>query len=254
MLIAALLLGIITLLVTKRLPTNMSLILKSGAVGVTLHGAYLGGCFYSVSRGMSAGLVALIVCLQPVVVSVAASYFLKERLTVRSVLGLVLGLIGVITVITPRISGVDKLSGAAITTAVIALIGGSAGTLLQKRFAADIPMLAGATYQYGATALVIAALAFITEPIFIDWTPQFIFALSWLVLALSLGAILILFFLLQSGTAAEVSSLYYLVPAVTAAMAYFLFDEKISSVSAIGTLIAVAGVWLVTGNKNAPKK
>jgi len=254
MLIAAILLGLITLIVTKRLPTNLSLILKSSAVGVTLHGAYLGGCFYSVSRGMSAGLIALIVCLQPVVVSVAASYFLKERLTIRAVLGLVLGLIGVITVITPRISGVDKLSGAAITTAVVALIGGSTGTLLQKRFAADIPMLAGATYQYGATALVIGGLAFTTEPIFIDWTPQFVFALSWLVIALSLGAILLLFFLLQSGTAAEVSSLYYLVPAVTAAMAYLLFDEKISSISAIGTLVAVAGVWLVTGNKNAPKK
>jgi drug/metabolite transporter (DMT)-like permease len=254
MIIAAFLLGLITLIVTKRLPTNASLILKSSAVGVTLHGAYLGGCFYSVSRGMSAGLVALIVCLQPVVVSVAASFFLNEKLNGRSVIGLVLGLIGVITVIIPRISGVDKLSTAAIATAVLALLGGSSGTLMQKRFAADIPMLAGATYQYGATAIVIGAIAFITEPIFIDWTPQFVFALSWLVLALSLGAILLLFFLLQSGTAAEVSSLYYLVPAVTALMAYLLFDEKVSMVSAFGTLIAVIGVWLVTGNKSALKK
>lgn len=254
MIIAAFLLGLITLIVTKKLPTNASLILKSSAVGVTLHGAYLGGCFYSVSRGMSAGLVALIVCLQPVVVSVAASFFLNEKLNGRSVIGLVLGLIGVITVIIPRISGVDKLSAAAIATAVLALLGGSSGTLLQKRFAADIPMLAGATYQYGATAIVIGAIAFITEPIFIDWTPQFVFALSWLVLALSLGAILLLFFLLQSGTAAEVSSLYYLVPAVTALMAYLLFDEKVSMVSAFGTLIAVIGVWLVTGNKSALKK
>lgn len=254
MVIAAILLGLITLFVTKKLPTSVSLILKSSAVGVTLHGAYLGGCFYSVSRGMSAGLVALIVCLQPVVVSIAASYFLNEKLNGRSILGLVLGLIGVITVIFPRISGADKLSGVAIATAVLALIGGSSGTLLQKRFAADIPMLAGATYQYGATAIVIGTLALMTEPVFIDWTPQFIFALSWLVLALSLGAILLLFFLLQYGTAAEVSSLYYLVPAVTAVMAYLLFDEKVSIVSAIGTLIAVIGVWLVTGNKSALKK
>ena len=114
-------------------------------------------------------------------------------------------------------------------------------------------MLAGATYQYAATALVIGAIALTTEPIFIDWTPKFIFALSWLVLALSLGAILLLFYLLQSGTAAEVSSLYYLVPAVTAGMAYVFFNEKVSPISAIGTLIAVIGVWLVTGKKNAPK-
>ncbi len=254
MLIAAVLLAGITLLVTGEFARGSKTILKSSAVGVTLHGAYLGGCFYSVSRGMSAGLVALIVCLQPVVVSVAASYFLKEKLSGRSIAGLALGLLGVVTVIAPRISGTDKLSTAAIGTAVIALLGGSIGTLLQKKFAADVPMLAGATYQYAATAVVIGAIALASEPIFIDWTPKFIFALSWLVLALSLGAILLLFFLLQSGSAAEVSSLYYLVPAVTAGMAYLFFDEKISPISAIGTLIAVIGVWLVTGNKKAPKR
>ena len=253
MAIAAVLLAAITLLVTRNLSRDPKTIIKSSAVGITLHGAYLGGCFYSVSRGMSAGLVALIVCLQPIVVSVSASYFLKEKLSGRSVIGLVLGLIGVMTVIIPRISGANKISTAAIVTAVIALLGGSSGTLLQKRFASDVPMLAGATYQYAATALVIGAIALATEPIFIDWTPKFIFALSWLVLALSLGAILLLFYLLQSGTAAEVSSLYYLVPAVTAGMAYVFFNEKVSPISAIGTLIAVIGVWLVTGKKNAPK-
>jgi drug/metabolite transporter (DMT)-like permease len=254
MAIASVLLAAITLLVTHELWQSPKTILKSATVGITLHGAYLGGCFYSVSRGMSAGLVALVVCLQPVVVSVGASYFLKEKLTGRSVAGLGLGLIGVATVIAPRISGTDKLSSAAILTAFIALLGGSIGTILQKKFASDVPMLAGATYQYAATAVVVGAIALFGEPIFIDWSPKFIFALSWLVLALSLGAILLLFFLLQSGTAAEVSSLYYLVPAVTAAMAYFFFDEKVSPISAIGTLIAVIGVWLVTGNKKAPKK
>ena len=254
MVIAALLLALITLIVTRDFPHDISSILKSSAIGVTLHGAYLGGCFYSVSKGMSAGIVALIVCLQPVVVSIAASYFLKEKLRARSVLGLALGLIGVITVLIPRISGADKLSNISIATAFIALIGGSSGTLLQKKFAAEIPMLAGATYQYAATAVVIGSIALFSEPIFIDWTPQFLFALLWLVFALSLGAILLLFFLLKSGTAAEVSSLYYLVPAVTAFMAYLLFDEKISPITALGTFIAVVGVWLVTGKKNAPKR
>ena len=252
MAIAALLLGLITLLVTRKFPHSWSIAFKSSAVGLTLHGAYLGGCFYSVSRGMSAGIVALIVCLQPVLVSALASYFLNEKLTRRSIAGLFLGLIGVAIVITPRLSGSDRLSAAAIATAVIALLGASTGTLLQKKFAADIPMLVGATYQYAATAVVVGALAFSIEPIFIEWSPAFIFALSWLVIALSLGAILILFFLLQSGTAAKVSSLYYLVPAVTTLMAYFLFDEKVSLISALGTLIAIIGVRLVTGDKNTP--
>lgn len=253
MLIAAVLLGLIALAVTRELTHDFKTILKSSAVGITLHGAYLGGCFYSVSRGMSAGLVALIVCLQPVVVSVLAGFFLKEKLSSRSIGGLALGLIGVATVIAPRISGVDKISIGAILTAIVGLLGGSIGTLLQKKFATDVPMLAGATYQYAATAVVVGAISFATEPIFINWTPQFIFALSWLVLALSLGAILLLFFLLQSGTAAQVSSLYYLVPPVTAVMAFIFFGEKISPISALGTLIAVVGVWLVTGKKNAPK-
>jgi drug/metabolite transporter (DMT)-like permease len=252
MAIAAVLLALITLLVTRKFPHSWSMALKSSAVGLTLHGAYLGGCFYSVSRGMSAGIVALIVCLQPVIVSALASYFLDEKLTRRSIAGLILGLVGVAIVITPRLSGSDRLSAAAIATAVLALLGGSVGTLLQKKFTSDVPMLVGATYQYAATALVVGALAFSIEPIFIDWTPEFIVALSWLVIGLSLGAILLLFFLLQSGTAAKVSSLYYLVPAVTALMAYLLFDEKVSLISGLGTLIAIIGVRLVMGEKNAP--
>jgi len=252
MAIATVLLGLITLLVTRKFPHSWSIALKSSAVGLTLHGAYLGGCFYSVSQGMSAGIVALIVCLQPVLVSAMASYFLNEKLTRRSIAGLFLGLAGVAIVITPRLSGSDRLSAAAIATAILALLGGSTGTLLQKKFATDVPMLIGATYQYAATAVVVGAIAFSVEPIFIDWTPAFIFALSWLVIGLSLGAILLLFFLLQSGTAAKVSSLYYLVPAVTALMAYLLFDEKVSLISALGTLIAIIGVRLVTGDKNTP--
>jgi drug/metabolite transporter (DMT)-like permease len=141
MVIAALLLALITVTVTRDFPHDISSILKSSAIGVTLHGAYLGGCFYSVSKGMSAGIIALIVCLQPVVVSIAASYFLKEKLRARSVLGLALGLIGVITVLIPRISGADRLSNISIATAFIALIGGSSGTLLQKKFASDISKL-----------------------------------------------------------------------------------------------------------------
>jgi drug/metabolite transporter (DMT)-like permease len=168
MAIAAVLLALITLLVTRKFPHSWSMALKSSAVGLTLHGAYLGGCFYSVSRGMSAGVVALIVCLQPVLVSALASYFLDEKLTRRSIAGLILGLVGVAIVITPRLSGNDKLSAAAIATAVLALLGGSVGTLLQKKFTSDVPMLVGATYQYAATALVVGALAFSFEPIFID--------------------------------------------------------------------------------------
>jgi drug/metabolite transporter (DMT)-like permease len=137
----------------------------------------------------------------------------------------------------------------AIGASVIGLLGGTSGTILQKKYGGAIPTLAGTSIQYAATALVLLVLALLFEELNITWSPEFIGALTWLVLALSFGAILLLFFLLSHGSAASVSSLYYLVPAVTAIIAYFMFDEHISVISLIGTAITVLGVWLVVGKQ-----
>lgn len=249
---AAGLLAIAALLVNKSLKISASLFGRSALIGLAIHGAYLGGCFYSVSRGMSAGVVSLIVCLQPILVSVLAVPFLGERLSGRAIIGLALGFFGVVTVVVPRLQGEKSIALAAVASAFLALLGGSIGTLLQKSSSTQIPMLIGATYQYLVTAVVIGLLALMTEEYSIAWTGKFIFALSWLIVALSIGAILLLYFLLQRGSAASVSSLYYLVPAVTAFMAYFIFGETISPMSAVGTLMVVIGVWLVTSKKKAP--
>jgi drug/metabolite transporter (DMT)-like permease len=128
-------------------------------------------------------------------------------------------------------------------------LGGTSGTILQKKYGGAIPTLAGTSIQYAATALVLLVLALLFEEPNITWSAEFIGAMTWLVLALSFGAILLLFFLLSQGSAASVSSLYYLVPAVTAIIAYFLFDEHISSLSLIGTAITVVGVWLVVSKQ-----
>lgn len=250
---AAGLLAIAALFVNKSLKLSARLFGRSALIGLAIHGAYLGGCFYSVSRGMSAGVVSLIVCLQPILVSVLAVPFLGERLSGRAILGLALGFFGVVTVVVPRLQGEQSIAIAAVASAFLALLGGSIGTLLQKSSSAQIPMLIGATYQYLVTAVVIGLLALMTEEFSIAWTGKFIFALSWLIVALSIGAILLLYFLLQRGSAASVSSLYYLVPAVTAFMAYFIFGETISPMSAVGTLMVVIGVWLVTSKKKAPE-
>lgn len=250
MAIAAALLGLIALLVTKRWGITRSGFNRSAAIGLTLHGAYLGGCFYAVSIGMSAGITALIVSLQPVLVSIFASFFLGEKLNSRKISGLSLGLFGLVLVVLPRMQGVGAdIPMAGLIACVVGLLGGTSGTLLQKKYGSGIPMLAGASIQYAITAIAIGILALATEELSIHWSGEFIFALSWLIFALSLGAILTLFLLLQTGSAASVSSLYYLVPAVTAVMAYFLFDEKISLISAIGAAITIAGVWLVTAKK-----
>ena len=251
MIIAALLLFIAISFLRKSQPITRSIIWPSTLIGLTLHGAYLGGCFFAVSRGMPAGVAALIVSLQPVLVSLFAAKYLNEPLKARAILGLVLGLIGLFVVVLPRINvtGESAISYVAISASVIGLLGGTSGTILQKKYGGVIPTLAGTSIQYAATALVLAIFALLFEEPNIQWTANFIGALAWLIFALSFGAILLLFFLLRSGSAASVSSLYYLVPAATAIEAYFVFDEQISPISMLGTLITVIGVWLVVSKQ-----
>ena len=249
MAIAALLLFVAISFLRKSQPITRSIIWPSTLIGLTLHGAYLGGCFFAVSRGLPAGVTALIVSLQPVLVSLFAARYLGEPLRARAVFGLLLGLIGLFVVVIPRInvSGANAISLVSIGACVIGLLGGTSGTILQKKYGGAIPTLSGTSIQYAATAVVMLMLALIFEEPNITWSREFIGALTWLVLALSFGAILLLFFLLSHGSAASVSSLLYLVPAVTAIEAYFFFDEHISMLSLIGTAVTVAGVWLVVG-------
>jgi drug/metabolite transporter (DMT)-like permease len=251
MAIASILLFIAVSFLRKSQPITRSIIWPSTLIGLTLHGAYLGGCFFAVSRGLPAGVTALIASLQPVLVSLFAARYLGEPLRARAVSGLVLGLVGLFVVVIPRISttGVNSISLISIAACVVGLLGGTSGTILQKKYGEAIPTLAGTSIQYAATAVVLLTLALIFEQPEIKWSAKFVCAMAWLVLALSFGAILLLFFLLSYGSAASVSSLYYLVPAATAIEAYFFFDEHISPISLIGTVITVIGVWLVVGKQ-----
>ena len=248
MAIASVLLAVISLRITKRFRFDLPTIGKSALVGVTIHGAYLGGCFYGVKQGMPAGITALICSLQPVLVSLFSSIFFKEQLSLRKWLGLGLGLVGLIMVIAPKLSGASdqELPTIGVIAVFIALLGGTSGTLLQKKFGSGVEVLSGTSWQYVATGILMGSLALIFEGgESITWNASFIFSLTWLIVALSIGAILILYFLLSRSSASSVSSLYYLVPAVTAVEAYFIFGEKIGLVTALGTLVTIAGVALV---------
>jgi drug/metabolite transporter (DMT)-like permease len=254
MAIASVLLAFISLAITRRFAHDLPTIGKSALVGVTIHGAYLGGCFYGVKQGMPAGITALICSLQPVLVSIFSSIFFQEKLSARKWLGLGLGLAGLVLVIAPKLEGAGDqgLPAAGVITVFIALLGGTSGTLLQKKFGAGVEVLSGTSWQYVATGILMGLFALTFEGgEFITWNAPFIFSLTWLILALSIGAILILYFLLARSSASSVSSLYYLVPAVTAVEAYFLFGEKIGLVTALGTLVTIAGVALVVGQGRA---
>jgi drug/metabolite transporter (DMT)-like permease len=248
MAIASLLLIILALLITKKFIHDWPTIGKSSLVGLAIHGAYLGGCFYGVKHGMPAGITALIVSLQPVLVSVLSSLFFGEKLTLTKTAGLTLGLVGLVLVILPKLltSSAQSLPLVGVVAVIIALLGSTTGTLLQKRFGSGIEVLSGTAWQYLATGLVMLMLALAFEKgEQVIWSFSFIASLMWLIVVLSIGAILILYYLLAKQSAASVSSLYYLVPGVTAIEAYFLFQEKFTLISGVGTLITIAGVALV---------
>ncbi|MFY8092142.1 MAG: DMT family transporter [Niveispirillum sp.] len=212
--------------------------------GLLVHGVYLGGVFGALKQGLPAGTVALIVGLQPLLTALVAGPLLGERITGRQWLGLALGLAGVTAVVWEKLSlNIGGPLGIGLSAA--ALLGISIGTLYQKRFCADMDLRTGTTIQYAATGTVLAIATPFLETMQIDWSVEFIFALVWLCLVLSVGAIFLLFALIRRGAASRVASLFYLVPPVTALMAWVLFGERLGPLALGGMAVTAVGVALV---------
>ena len=212
--------------------------------GALIQGGYLGGCFAAVYHGMPAGVIALIVGLQPIVTAFAAAPLLGERVTRVQWLGLVLGFGGVALVMWPKLH-LQELDAASIAWSAVSLLSITGGTLYQKRYCSSFDLRAGSVIQFSAAMLILLPVALLTESMEVQWTGEFIFALAWLVLVLSFGAISLLFYLIEHGEATRVASLFYLVPLTTAAMAYFIFGERLGPVALLGMLIGIVGVALV---------
>jgi drug/metabolite transporter (DMT)-like permease len=226
------------------------------AVGTLLHGGYLAGVFWALSRGVPAGVSAVVVSLQPVLTAVLARRLLGERLVPRQWGGLALGVVGVALVLAPGLaaaaSAPDALPAAGLVACLVALAAGTGGTLYQKRHGDRIPMLSGTAVQYAAAAALLFAAAATTETMHVQWTREFVVALVWLVLPLSLGAVLLLFLLLRRGTASGVSGLFYLVPPAVAVEAFVLFGERLRSVQVLGVVVVAVGVALVVRPAGRP--
>lgn len=218
--------------------------------GTLIHGVYLGGVFWAIRQGMPAGVAAFIVSLQPIVTSLLSSAFLGERLSGRHWLGLAIGLIGALLTLAPKLegafAGTGGINGATIAATGLALLSISAGTIYQKRFAARIDLVAGALWQYLGALAVVAAGALLFETRSVAWTPKFIFALSWLTIVLSIGAIFLLMLLIRQNSVAHVSGLFYLVPAATAVIAYAVFGERLDWLQLAGLALAALGVLLIS--------
>jgi drug/metabolite transporter (DMT)-like permease len=230
-------------------PADLALAGHIAVAGLLLQAAYLGGVFASIFHGVPAGISALIVGIQPLLVAAAAGPVLGERVTLRQWAGLALGLAGVVAVVWSKLDlGIGTPLGYALS--IFALVGITLGTLYQKKFCPHIDLRSGAAIQFAASTVVLAPFALLFEQRHIVWSGEFLFALGWLCIVLSLGAISLLFILIRRGAAAKVSSLFFLVPPCTALVAFFLFGETLSPVALVGMAATVAGVALVN---RAPK-
>ena len=242
-LIAAILLFALARILKMPVGIGRQAVARSGLIGFFLHACYLGGVFYSIAQGLPAGVAAVVTSLQPVLVSVFAVKVLGEQLRRTQIAGLLTGLVGVVLVLGPSIDA--QIPTPAIIAILIALMGSTTATLLQKKLGADIPLISGTAYQYLLSGCVLGLIALATQETSITWNLRFTLAFVWLILILSVGAILLLLWLLNTGSAAKVSSLFYLVPPATAIEAFFLFGEKVNTQGFLGIGITALGVWLV---------
>ncbi|MGB8240850.1 MAG: DMT family transporter [Azonexus sp.] len=228
-------------------PKDPKQLVHIGVSGVLVHAVYLGGVFVAIKHGLPAGVTALVVGMQPLLTALGAGWLLGEQVSGRQWSGLALGFVGVGLVVSGKFG--EAALGPMLVPALVALLGITAGTLYQKRFCAQFDLRTGSVIQFVPTAIVTAMAVALFEEFRIEWTPDFIFALGWLVLVLSLGAISLLNLLIRSGSAVNVASLFYLTPISTAVIAWAIFGEKLTSTAAVGMLLAVSGVYLVAKAK-----
>ena len=236
-------------------PQSRSQWLHLGVTGVLIHAGYLGGVWSAIKGGMGSGLSALIVGLQPVLTAVWVSRMGDanqggSRVSARQWLGLVLGLAGLLLVVSRKFGADNEATPYTLAFAVLALLSITAGTLYQKRFVKAADVRSANAIQLGAALLVTLPFVFLENEA-VQWTPGFVGALAWSVLALTLGGSSLLYMLIQRGAATAVSSLMYLVPPTTALMAWLLFGEAITVATVLGTALTALGVWPVVRSRAA---
>jgi drug/metabolite transporter (DMT)-like permease len=217
---------LLALILREQFP-NSTQAFHAAIAGLLLHAGYLGGVFFGIKLGVPAGLSAIIVNLQPVLTSSLAARALGEHVGARQWLGLACGFVGVLFAITEKLTGFDQVQPLGVIACVVALLSSTVGTVYQKRFGSSTPLITGTFLQYVASSIVFVIIAFSFETRAVQWTTPFVLTLAWFVGPISLGAILLLLWMIRHGSATRVSSLFYLVPPLTALEAYFLFGERL---------------------------
>jgi drug/metabolite transporter (DMT)-like permease len=234
----------IGLIFGARWPRSVREVGHIAVTGILLQAVYLGGCYAAIYAGLPSGMVALIAGLQPIVTAALAGPLLGERLRPLQWLGAALGFVGLTMVIWHKLA-FDSDHLWALFFAFVQLAGITAATLYQKRFSPNADLKAGAAIQYAAATIVLLPVMLFIGVGEINWQPQFLFAMGWIVIVLSGISIALLTWMIQRGAASKVASLFYLTPPVAALGGYFMFDERLDTLAFCGMGVVALGVFLV---------
>jgi len=249
--LTALIFLVIAMAMGARWPRGRAPIGRTAFSGVALLVGHMGGVFWAIQAGVNSGVVAIIIGAHPVLTAVAAGPYLGERVAARQWLGFALGVAGTILVVSDKVAlAIGGLSGA--MGCAVALFAISINMLIQKRHGAAGDMMASNAIQTAAAAMVSGALALALESMAVDWTTTLIGALAWMVLVLSVGALTLLYVMIQKGAASRLAAFFFLVAPAAVLEGYLMFDERLTLAAVIGMAITAAGVFLVTaGGKTA---
>lgn len=242
--LAALIMSALTVSLRTPWPAGVTGWHHAAVSGLLLHAGYLGAVTYAMFLHLPAGVTSVVVGLQPLLTGLLSGPLLGERVTGRQWTGLLLGFLGVLLIVLGKERSGGTVQWAGLAWAVVALGCTTAGTLYQKKHGANMPLLGGTAVQFLACVALLAVIVLVRGGGEIHWNTPFILALGWLVLALSVGAILLLMYLIREMPAARVSSLMYLVPPLTVIEAYLLFGERLSMLGVVGLALCVLGVAL----------
>ncbi|MFP6775184.1 MAG: DMT family transporter [PS1 clade bacterium] len=220
--------------------------------GILIHGIYLGGVFQAIKWGMPAGLSSMIIGLQPIIMALIASSMLKEFISKKQWLGIVISLLGLYLVLSGHLANVTTLeiSNASIVIVFVALFAVSLGVIYQKRFCSSMDLVTGTWVQYLGALVVCLTISMFFEAGKIQWEVPFIATLVWQVLGLSIGAILLLMVMIKNEASTRVGSYFYLVAPAVTVQAWFLFDEELTMVAMFGILLITLGVNMSISQKS----
>jgi drug/metabolite transporter (DMT)-like permease len=249
---AALAFLLLSLVVGARWPRDPKLILHGVMSGLLLHGCYLGGVWWAIFNGVPASVSGVIAALQPLMTAALAPVLVKERLSLTQIIGVLLGFVGIVIALVPSFEGLDPSLFAKralpIGVNMVAMTGVVLGTLYQKRFVRSGDMRTTAVFQYLGALAVVVPLSFLVEERKFDFSPQLLLTLGWSVFVLSVGAVMLLLYMIRHGQVSRVASLIYLMPPAVAIESFIFLGDPLGPWMIAGTIIVVFGVWL-TGRK-----